>query len=834
VLATSQQYQEMGGTALYGLVSESSINSTLINRRTPYGSMAAATYEVQASSIRQYLERKLRAKAARWIGEGKDDEAVNKALKEFLECTGLDFQLTSNTLSELRPSSTGDLLQRVCEALSQELTTFVDSLDKALKDGKLSDALEFAESLRLCKPNEKLDKCPKELSDAITLGLKTAPTKVGGKKGSQSVVDPVERAKAAAIALVESSGSASVALQFLERVQTRLSQELAELPEPREVVLPPQYDPIELINKYSRREYYFFGKRFNPTEIADIDGVLPMAISYWNYPLIYRELVKLAEGWIAQIEDLRARFGTAAKAGSLLAERFEKQIQQMFAQQKLVKDIDPHKLLFSNPDRPDAHIPDAADMKNFYRRDLHPVMSPNEVEELLPEAVITEDAKQQQVDAAMRDRRRAENELDVSIALRDQLETEILDNNALPFDLVSQHFSLVKVLEAMRPAWTQLLKKKRGDKDAYNNLCEKFHGFFGVKPEEDQGQPRLPEVKELVKAMCASLALGCQAYWQLHKAPDDQEVLVFPPALLRQDAEQVLADIQALAGKHVKIQLPVIQVNAAGSVGNDFVLLALSYEGTYEIERIASLDYWKALPKVARWLERCEDKSGASIFSTEDENKGIGYPDPSFVRNSELAALRWRPWYKEAEAKAIEAMAVSQQNAAAQLAENMAFDATLYALLDPDAPVKAALSKLGKGWKTPLVSESSGEKFTFTRPAYLWEEGEQYSDTACGWKSDQTLAVSICNVVAVLKGEPRKGVSSEKGTAWRERILAEALIFWNEAAEEAEFVRGTRGFKAMLRAFREKLGEHKEDAQEANDRECWSKLVSRLDQLIKG
>ncbi len=835
VLATSQQYQEMVGTALYGWITESSIQRQLINARTPYGSIAAATYEVPASTIRLYLERKLRVKAARWIGEGKNDNAVAEALKDYLEVTGLDFQLTSDTLSELRPSADGDLLQRVCAALAEEMSSTSEGMEVALTRGSVTEALDFAGNLRLVKPGEKVDKAPKELSDAITRVLKSPPSKL--RKGAKSVVlDPVERAQESAVALLESTGSASVALQFLERLQARLVQELFELPSPDEVSLSEQYNPLSMIERFKRREYFFFGRRFNTTEIAEINGAVPMAIAYWNYPVIHREISKLAEGWMARLEEVRLQFSSAATAGKLLAERFEKQLIQMFEEQRQIKitGLDEiHAMMFSDRARPDKHIPEAADMRNFYRRELHPVLSREEVDEILPAAEISDKAKTMQIEAATRKREKRENELDISRTLRDGLDSEITDNNALPFDLISRHFSLMKVLEEMRPAWIELLRKKRGDMNAYNALCEKFHGFFGVRPQLDQDQPDLPTIPLLIESMCASLALGCQAYWQLRKAPDLQEVTVFPPSSMRQNQAALNASIQEKAGSHVRIYLPQLQVNASGSVGNDFVLMAHSYEGTADIGQIASLDYWTGSPRVTEWMERCEDHHGASIYSTADDNKGIGFPDPAFVRDPELAALRWRPWFKEAEAKATEAAAAEKKLEAQKDAETRALDAALYALLDPATSLKSALAKVGKGWKTPLIEEREGERFTFTRPAYGWEDGAPYNNNTCGWQAGTPVATSVRNVLAVLRGEARKGVTSEKGNNWRARILEEAQIFWNEVASEAEFIQGSKASKAMLRAYVESLGTRMTEAAEEEDRATWGKLATRLEEVLK-
>ncbi len=828
VLASSQQYQQMGGAVLYGLVSESSINGHLVNFSARYGSVAAATFEVQASTIRQYLEKKLRAKVARWIGEGQDAGLADEALGKFLADTGLDFKLTADKLSELKPSAEGDTLQRICDALRRQFNASINGLKVALTKGNKDHALGFAKRLQLCEPGKEPERCPKELSDAIAQVLAGSAGATAGMK------DPLKRASALAVELVKKAGSASVAVQFLDRVCTRLKQELAELPPPEKIKLEARVDPLELIKQFAPREWIFVGECYNKHERAEIEGSLPMAIAYWNYGLIHRELNKKVELWIKEIGELQLRFNTVAQAGKDLASRFEKQIQQFFVEQKHIENVDPHSSVFSDPERPDLHVPDPENMRNFFRRDLYPAFTREEVEALLPNPEVSDKACKQQIDAALRERTRGEDESDVAYSLQGPLETEILDNNSLPFDLVRTHFSIVTVLEKMMPGWKALLKKKRGNKDEYNRLSEKFNGFFGQLPGDDQGQPQLPGITELLKSMCASLALSCQAFWRIRGAiPLKHEVMVFPPSKLRSDSELITEGVRKLAGDHVKIQFPAADVRADGSVGNPFVLFAFSYEGVDDIEKIESLDYWKTQPKVTTWLKRCEDPSGSSMFIREQGNNGIGFPDPSFVRDPKLAAMRWRPWYKQEEAQANEAEAAKKFQAEQQRVENEALDAALYALLDPKDSVKAALARRVKGWAMPLLAEKKDGALYFTRHTYRWTDGKLYKDTGCGWRTGRGLFTGISDLVCTLKGEASKQVDGESGRAWRGCVIAESVLFWDEAATRAKIARGPKGMRAVLETHRERLGGQKANAREESDKACWQKLICRLDEHLK-
>ncbi len=85
--------------------------------------------------------------------------------------------------------------------------------------------------------------------------------------------------------------------------------------------------------------------------------------------------------------------------------------------------------------------------------------------------------------------------------------------------------------------------------------------------------------------------------------------------------------------------------------------------------RVSSLDYWRDSDEdnIADWLAGTEDPDGGSVFSKEMRNSGLGYPDPTLVRDPAFAALRWRPWFRHEEA-------------ARATREDLAIDALLHAM----------------------------------------------------------------------------------------------------------------------------------------------------------
>ncbi len=241
-------------------------------------------------------------------------------------------------------------------------------------------------------------------------------------------------------------------------------------------------------------------------------------------------------------------------------------------------------------------------------------------------------------------------------------------------------------------------------------------------------------------------------------------------------------------------------------------MLAYAVDGVGDLDDIRSLEYHsKTDPPVREWLEKSEDPNGSSVF-TGQNNKGMGFVDPIYVRDEKLKAIRWNPW-------ADEMKTLSEEVTEAVL------DALGYALLEPSEEVRQMLAQVG--WSLPLIRDVGGERYKFTRKSLFWQGGRGREDEMCPWSAGDNIATSIWQVVDVLAGKGNSvGRLMAEGTEWRGRIHREQRVFRTEVLPEIISRRDQRDLWGN--AAQQYRGLFEQAKKSGPDRPWWEKLVARI------
>lgn len=231
-----------------------------------------------------------------------------------------------------------------------------------------------------------------------------------------------------------------------------------------------------------------------------------------------------------------------------------------------------------------------------------------------------------------------------------------------------EHYAFDKVIEGQLEAWQSEFQRTSGP--ALSALCRDFEMFYGLPPEDtgaenggkSEGKPAVPEVWDVLRALVLSTARSCEPLMQVRSGREQERrkgdlAMAALPACFGDKPDS--PEIMKLKESHAKAG--IASANWVYPSTNPYVLTVYTNQGfaltesgddDSHFQRVRSLDYWQDADEdnVADWLSKAEDPSGASVFSKEMRNSGLGYPDPTLVRDPAFAGLRWRPWYRHEEA----------------------------------------------------------------------------------------------------------------------------------------------------------------------------------------
>lgn len=790
VLDVNDQYHDMVGNALYGRVANSAIENTGVNTSAPYASVAAAVFEVPASSLRVFFEAEYSKVAAGKLTD-QHKEPVTAAFQEFLAETSLDLQLTS-TDQPLVADERGDFLAKAFQVLINNANgkKKLDGLKEALAADNPDDVYEQLAFLEKPMKTEARG-AVKEVVDAFK-------------------VNPVALARQKIERLLKDTGSVLDVQSLLTQLGTQLETDIRELP--AKMAMSDDANPKVQARALSKREYGgLVGRHFNDEEIKILTKMTEKALLYWNYEVLRDATKEYYDAWREELTAVQQRLNDVVlKACTSLARTYEKE-GRAACDKAVGKGRDPYEMLFAKAEEPEKGILSKFDTKRFHQRTIKPVMSKDGIAALLELKELPPSLVRKLGDALYTKTRKDEDPVAAAEDLAGSLKKEIDEKIVLSENFMEDNFSIEACVKRIRQCWEERLTNCRSRQNVFIELEEQFRFFFGVDyrkyKEEGNDKIKLPEPREFILDMCASLAATCDPYWELKAGIDSQrKVTVFPPKARSFIFEK--AQTQEALGERLKLEVNVPGQENAGS-GNPFVILAYADETTNDITQITSLNYWEKEADIYEWLCSCEQKESNGLFAPYRGTTGIGYIDPTFVASDQFVALRWRPWWDRKQTDE-----VSQVEAKASDTER----ALVYALLEPTPRLKEQLDKLG--WSLPLIGKEDLKRLVFLRRAYLWEDGKALADSAKHWKQGQLIAQGISRVYDVLAG---KGKGD--GAAWRDRILEEEKLFWETVAPSVDCGPTSASRRDLLRSFQSNLGALR-DAAEPDDAEVWDRLVN--------
>lgn len=779
VLSSHTQYQEMVGAGLYALITNSEINAQKVNEPEPFLSLAASTFDVDSIRLQSYFENQGRIAAVRTLiaaddtysaSNDKGRSALANDVNVFFDKVPLLIPVSG--AESLEPARDGTLLQRVYDELMKEARGKLPNLSDALKRGSLDDAKDAARSLGKALDDARVKSV---FEQVFTANLKAILKDLH----ATDLTDVIRREMFNVYRGGEGWPSIGRAQCFIAELEAQLLRVRDSLPDAVFVDNEAQRQNMEArkyllaeIEKASGRTFKekLIGKGiFNAEEQKDLEKKARAAILCVNYPLVRRAFVaKLDEA----LEAIRSFTGALAELASML-----KVVVATFENAKKTsaglddsKDGDPHEALFvdDDPRRIFDALVETDDTTRFYKRVLKPIMTRQEVLVLAAEKIQMGEEVHAELEKTLADlldaRKKEKRNSDEMGTLRVRLTDTIRDHVQLPDKFLVEHFTFKEVLKKNREKWNELIKRRQGNHQQRAELFERFQRFLGVEPERDtEGDGRdykLPVAEELITKISISIVKTCLPWWKLEKnvnQEDLQTVMLFLPIDLK-DREVVFRG--QLKDEIRSLSIRVLHEGNSNGGVTPFHIVAFASQsvqsadgegeedGEHEFDKILGLSYYKD-PDVEKWLRWAEKEDGKSIFHRGENNRGVGYISPIFVRNEGLRKIRWKPWM------AADIGAEDDRNKVAQV--------LLYALLGngfaADAPELKTLEERFK-WPMPLVAMGGGksEDFSFSRGPLEWKRGRGTADNTPSWKKGDKLTTSIDNVFKYLLGEGKPGL----------------------------------------------------------------------------
>ncbi|MBR6021610.1 MAG: TIR domain-containing protein [Kiritimatiellae bacterium] len=686
-LPTSQDYHRMAGKALYAMISLPHLAARRVNGSDAYMSLAAATFAVDRPHIEAYCKALAREMVLdQMTAPAKEDTAA--AVEDFLKEHPLNLRIRN--AEELKPNPNGGPYQRMAWALQSvpEYKSAFGEMCAKLKSWTLDDAMEHVR--RLAERNNEEDHWEelRKSRDRIIRALKEA---LNGFWGRHSEDDVEKAARKAAEGAGGGMPSAQRALDFLSGLRLRIYEALDDIPDQLEMatdatdgeMLP--YPALQkTLKKYSERTFLEIARRiraFNADECrklccdsadcASLSGVLPgreggywgvvpMAVTAMRFPEMKAVLKEAFSGTLERIREL-AR-GLEKFLDICREARADFAREPDVAAEERPGD-DGFQELFATPDRIEETLYSPGDPERLFHRVLKPIVEAREeVERIVAGEMIAGRKLRAWFDRvwtdgtleALAEERDGARKEAVGKELRETIRVAV----GLPTWFMENHFSFPAVLAKNLPYWNRVLEDAWNGSDSWRweELAEKFRATLGETSEPNSrfqdGPPQLPPARELLATIAVSMAATCVPWWMVDlEARHGHSAMVFVPfAPDSKDEERMCWASRLMDMSHLDIF--GLGTGLRGGEGTPFACVAYAEEGldygvgdeySHPLDHVRSLDDWKN-PKVRRWLQLAEREDGASIFSEEDGNPGLGYVSPWFVRDRAMSSHRWKPW----------------------------------------------------------------------------------------------------------------------------------------------------------------------------------------------
>ncbi len=646
-LPESNDYYEMAGAAIYTALSKSQIDRADINSAFPYVGLAVGTVEVDAASLRNYFEL---LAGQRLIAEmsAEHEVATRESLAEFRRKLPCRLNVSPATLADRLSTINDDsdnpgLLEYILQAIRENSGQGLRALRQRLEGDEVEEI-------------------------KATVGMVLRADAAGTESCVESVLnkhslrpqDLQQALQETVLELFRSCRSVHPALQFLRTIVAEIREDRQGLPESvvmgnsaDQVVTDADKTPVcpentlKLVEACSRRAFPVLARRFTAAECEQIIGSAAREIPWARYRDLRKKLMDLLDQYLAVAERLTEHVELVLRCVKSVEKRFERR-----AGNSVPGRADAHAALFTDPDRPEKALEGRYGGRSFFRRIMKPPVRRGQPIEMLEGRLMMRHEFLEQCEAFLKPAAGDPDEFGIRRQIEASLETAAQENVTLQDGFLIENFSLHRVLCRLRDTWLKRLLQPVSA-DLRNELEEQFYQYFGVRLQRDRNSDpavvsyeNIPD-DEFVLRVVGGMARTCRPYWRLRGESGEARVVIFAASeMSRPDALDILEDVlppTIIPDLILESTQPDV---AARYPTNPFIGIVYSREGTGDMQDVLSADYFNNDARLRQLLEDAERDDGRTIFSVDDAviNGGIGYTDPCYVKDPELANHRWRPW----------------------------------------------------------------------------------------------------------------------------------------------------------------------------------------------
>jgi hypothetical protein len=433
---------------------------------------------------------------------------------------------------------------------------------------------------------------------------------------------------------------------------------------------------------------------------------------------------------------------------------------------------------------------------------------------------------------------------------------------------VMDKFRLTKVLRDLSVQWRKRLQEawKKGNKDEYYEKAQKFRNYFGIEPsvvgdtiEISGGDEFRSAAGEdfLVLGLAAASVRACRPFWKTaSNAEHSPHLIVQVPVSMDQDS---VSQWTELIQRHSNIpvqdknQIELIANETAGSANehNPYVLVVYTSTAANSLDQVTTLDAWKNNDTLLNTLRLAEDIDGKCPMPFNDEierlwreanneYRGSGFTDPSYIYRPELRRNRWRPWVPMEE----------QERQAQESDGSKAALVAVYACLGPkwyleaalgEEQAKAVLAETGLPGD-PIFAEGERKMYKLGRLPFFIRAGKPTKDESdIRIKIGSNVTQSIRTIPDVLAGKQEarsaRGAGTDHLVVLGKSIEREYDDFFGKFAEDHGFHAGSAkaAHLKMLGKLKQRFIEERQDSnpnQEDGDRAFWQSVLNAAGKRI--
>jgi hypothetical protein len=782
-LGDSSAYFDVFGTAIYGMITASSIKRHAINSNFDYNSLGAISYEINAVSIRRFFESRIREQFVQKL-ISSDEEAARNSEESVLK----DLEIQSDKLVRLFARKIEND-PKIRQAFGQIRQIAVNEQDLERVKQAIERTINHPEGAKIVK--EMVDKTFKE---------------IGG--------DLQKKINDQSLNIFKQTFSLGTIRRFLERIRGTLRNIQAEfVSEGSRSVLNQQGskdNPQELAESLSGRRFFGLMKPFEDHEIAEIEESIKSQYVFFYREQLTKEIGASFDKLVRIVKSLDSKVENMIFVSSTLKKKYENQVKSLSGRKDSSSSEDVFNELFASSSEPQKAIPSAFNANQFARREVKPIYSPEEeLEDLATEGrwgggndgtanEIQQWFKNELESTSGQSDREHENNL------QDTLDKIINENIGISHDFVVRKFSLLNCLPKIFEAWSQKIEKEK-NQDRRETLQNQFQTFFGFRIELENERTKPVSIDKAVANMASSIARSCLPYWILKKPGQN-----LPQVDLFFRAQDENRAMNALTKKKKPEETWTPHINKHD---NPFVFLAVTNQGVETLDDLQSTQYFQEA-EIVNEIKKVESPHGLLVFDrSRGSNGGLGLVDPSYVNDEKLKKMRWRPWAESS---------VEQQ--ADQ--EFQVLKALFYGLFGnqwlDEGPSKEVdwLEKFNqRNWQLPLIKRMKQGRFECQREFRRLNGSEAVPDMrpVDGWITGENLAQGIARVFQTL----------EKNDNIRNRILEEYDLFWNSILPKLDVSHTGTAWNSILLDYQKWLDKClRAERTNADNKKTWTDILT--------